>query len=45
MKKMARDVNHALLEAIQLHGGLSKEAAEAYVLKLQQDKRYQTDVY
>jgi sulfite reductase (NADPH) flavoprotein alpha-component len=45
MKKMAHDVNNALLEVIQLHGALSKEAAEAYVLSLQHQRRYQTDVY
>jgi len=45
MKKMAHDVNNALLEAIQTHGGLSKEAADAYVLSLQHQGRYQTDVY
>ena len=45
MKKMAHDVNNALLEVIQEHGGMNKEAAEAYVLSLQHQRRYQTDVY
>jgi len=45
MKKMAHDVHNALLEAIQTHGELSKEASEAYVLSLQHQRRYQTDVY
>ena len=45
MKKMAHDVNNALLEIIQEHGGMNKEAAEAYVLSLQHQRRYQTDVY
>lgn len=45
MKKMAHDVHNELLAAVQKHGGMSKEAAEAYVLSLQHQRRYQTDVY
>lgn len=45
MKKMARDVHATLLDVVGKYGGLSNEAAEEYVLKLQQQKRYQTDVY
>ena len=45
MKKMAHDVHNELLAAIQKHGNMSKEAAEAYVLSLQHQRRYQTDVY
>ena len=45
MKKMSRDVHTTLLDVISKHGGLKKEAAEAYVLNLQQQHRYQTDVY
>lgn len=45
MKKMARDVNAALLSVVQQYGGLSEEAAEEYINNLQQQRRYQTDVY
>jgi len=45
MKKMAHDVHAALLQAIRTHGNRSKEAAEAYILDLQKQRRYQTDVY
>ena len=45
MKKMAHDVHNELLAAIQKHGNMDKEAAEAYVLSLQHQRRYQTDVY
>ncbi|HLP05952.1 MAG TPA: hypothetical protein VK152_11035, partial [Paludibacter sp.] len=45
MKKMARDVHATLVEVVGKQGGLNPEAAGEYVLKLQQQKRYQTDVY
>ena len=43
--RMAKDVDAALHRVIETAGGLSKEAAEAYVQKLKTDKRYQRDVY
>jgi len=43
--RMAKDVDQALREAIQKHGGLSEDAAKAYVQKLASDKRYVRDVY
>jgi sulfite reductase (NADPH) flavoprotein alpha-component len=45
MKKMAHDVHNELMAAVQKHGGMSKEAAEAYLVSLQHQRRYQTDVY
>lgn len=45
MKKMARDVHSSLLEVVSLYGGLSNEAAEEYLVNLQHQRRYQTDVY
>ncbi len=43
--RMAKDVDAALHAACETAGGLSKEAAAAYVTKLKTDKRYQRDVY
>jgi sulfite reductase (NADPH) flavoprotein alpha-component len=43
--RMAHDVHHALLQAIQRGGGLKPEAAEAYVADLKRARRYQRDVY
>jgi len=45
MKKMAHDVHNSLIKVVSKHGGLKPEAAEEYVLNLQQQHRYQTDVY
>jgi sulfite reductase (NADPH) flavoprotein alpha-component len=45
MKKMARDVHSSLLEVVSLYGGVSAETAEEYLVNLQQQHRYQTDVY
>ncbi len=45
MKKMAGDVNHALLKIIEKEGGLKHDLAEEYIVNLQRTKRYQTDVY
>jgi sulfite reductase (NADPH) flavoprotein alpha-component len=42
---MAKDVDTALHEAIQSHGGKSAEEAAAYVAQMKKDKRYQRDVY
>ena len=43
--RMARDVEAALRALVEEHGGLSSEAAKAYVQKLGADKRYVRDVY
>ena len=42
---MAGDVDKALQEAIQTHGGRSEEEAAEYVKQMKKDKRYQLDVY
>ncbi|QUL58308.1 assimilatory sulfite reductase (NADPH) flavoprotein subunit [Paenibacillus tritici] len=44
-KHMAHDVHSALITVIQEEGGLSPEAAAAYLETLQQEQRYQRDVY
>ncbi|MBW4083005.1 assimilatory sulfite reductase (NADPH) flavoprotein subunit [Paenibacillus sp. S150] len=44
-KHMAHDVHSALISVIQEEGGLSPEAAAAYLDSLQQEQRYQRDVY
>ncbi|MBR7838569.1 bifunctional nitrate reductase/sulfite reductase flavoprotein subunit alpha [Actinospica durhamensis] len=43
--RMAKDVDRALREIITLHGGLTEQAADAYVKRLAGDKRYVRDVY
>ena len=43
--RMAKDVDRALREIITLHGGLTAQAADAYVKRLAGDKRYVRDVY
>lgn len=43
--RMAKDVDKALHEVVQLAGGKTPEDAAAYVRKLQAEKRYQRDVY
>lgn len=43
--RMAKDVDQALREVVQQHGGLSEDAAKGYVQKLASDKRYVRDVY
>lgn len=42
---MAHDVHQTLLGIIQEQGGLTAEEAEKYVADMQQEKRYQRDVY
>lgn len=42
---MAKDVESAILQVIQTHGGLSADAAVDYLSDLQQQRRYQRDVY
>lgn len=44
-KHMAHDVHAALVTVIQEEAGLSPEAAAAYLENLQQEQRYQRDVY
>ena len=43
--RMAKDVEAALRAIVEEHGGLSSEAAKAYVRALGADKRYVRDVY
>nr|WP_315595729.1 bifunctional nitrate reductase/sulfite reductase flavoprotein subunit alpha [uncultured Cupriavidus sp.] len=43
--RMARDVDAALKDVVQTHGGLSAEAATEYVTRMSADKRYVRDVY
>ncbi|WP_312470920.1 assimilatory sulfite reductase (NADPH) flavoprotein subunit [Neobacillus sp.] len=44
-KYMAHDVHQTLIKIIEKEGGMSHEKAEAYFADLQQQKRYQRDVY
>lgn len=44
-QRMAHDVHAALLEIVREHGGVSEDAAAAYLKQLQKDRRYQRDVY
>ncbi len=44
-KKMAHDVHSALATILEQEGGLTPEQAAEYLTRLQQDKRYQRDVY
>ncbi|USB31764.1 assimilatory sulfite reductase (NADPH) flavoprotein subunit [Paenibacillus sp. YPG26] len=44
-KKMAHDVHAALASILQQEGGLSPEEAADYLTQMQQQKRYQRDVY
>ena len=43
--RMAKDVDAALHTIAETAGGMSKEAAVAYIQKLKTEKRYQRDVY
>ncbi|WP_286230621.1 sulfite reductase subunit alpha [Neobacillus mesonae] len=42
---MAKDVNEALLTVIEKEGAMDRDAAEAYLKDMQQQGRYQRDVY
>ena len=42
---MAPDVHAALVDVVAEHGGLDREAAEAYVRRLADERRYLRDVY
>ncbi|MCL6570072.1 MAG: assimilatory sulfite reductase (NADPH) flavoprotein subunit [Bacillus sp. (in: Bacteria)] len=44
-KSMAVDVHHTLLEIIEKEGGMSREEAVEHLAEMQQQKRYQRDVY
>ncbi|TLS50725.1 assimilatory sulfite reductase (NADPH) flavoprotein subunit [Paenibacillus antri] len=44
-KRMAHDVHAALGAIIEREGGFSPEEAAEYLSRMQQDKRYQRDVY
>ncbi len=44
-KRMAKDVERALVEIVAAHGGKSSEEAVAYVNALKKSGRYQADVY
>lgn len=44
-KRMAKDVEAALVDVISAHGGLSAEAAVAFVQAMKKAGRYQADVY
>ncbi|WP_409292995.1 assimilatory sulfite reductase (NADPH) flavoprotein subunit [Peribacillus sp. SCS-37] len=44
-KNMAHDVHQALIDIIAKEGRMSPEKAESYVANMQQEKRYQRDVY
>ena len=43
--RMAHDVHEALISVVEFQGGITREAAEAYVENLKQTKRYQREVY
>jgi sulfite reductase (NADPH) flavoprotein alpha-component len=44
-ERMAPDVHAALFEIVTRHGGLEAEAAEAYLRRLADERRYLRDVY
>lgn len=44
-KRMARDVERAMVDVVAAHGGRSSEEAAAYVAALKKAGRYQADVY
>ncbi|MCG7376547.1 assimilatory sulfite reductase (NADPH) flavoprotein subunit [Paenibacillus sp. ACRSA] len=44
-KRMAHDVHRALATILEQEGGLTPEQAAEYLTRLQQEKRYQRDVY
>ncbi|MDQ0512112.1 sulfite reductase subunit alpha [Ancylobacter amanitiformis] len=44
-KRMARDVEHALVDIVAAHGTRSSADAQAYVIALKRAGRYQADVY
>jgi sulfite reductase (NADPH) flavoprotein alpha-component len=42
---MAPDVHAALIEILEQHGGLDREAASEYLAAMTRDRRYRRDVY
>jgi sulfite reductase (NADPH) flavoprotein alpha-component len=44
-KRMAKDVEHALIDVVAQHGARSTDAAIAFVTELKKSGRYQQDVY
>ncbi|OES46586.1 assimilatory sulfite reductase (NADPH) flavoprotein subunit [Domibacillus iocasae] len=44
-KNMAHDVHNTLIDIVEKEGSMSREQAEQYVADMQQQKRYQRDVY
>ncbi|MCM3787156.1 assimilatory sulfite reductase (NADPH) flavoprotein subunit [Domibacillus indicus] len=44
-KNMAHDVHQTLIDIVEKEGSMSREQAEKYVADMQQQKRYQRDVY
>ncbi len=44
-KKMAHDVHEALLAIVSREGGMDADSAAEYLARMQQEKRYQRDVY
>lgn len=44
-KQMAGDVHHTLLSILQEEGGMNQQEATEYLTSMQQQKRYQRDVY
>lgn len=44
-KNMAHDVHNTLIEIIEKEGGMNRESAKNYLADMQQQKRYQRDVY
>ncbi len=44
-KNMAHDVHNTIISIIEKEGGMSREKAEDYLAYMQQQKRYQRDVY
>lgn len=44
-KKMAHDVHAALAAILEKEGGFGPDEAAEYITRMQQDKRYQRDVY
>ncbi|MGJ7922048.1 assimilatory sulfite reductase (NADPH) flavoprotein subunit [Neobacillus sp. LXY-4] len=44
-KNMAHDVHQTLIEIIEKEGNMNREQAESYLAEMQQQRRYQRDVY
>ena len=42
---MAKDVHDIVIDIIRDHGGKTQEEAEAYVKKMESQKRYSADVW